>query len=64
MGLNRLFMRKKAESGGGETSENVFIMTMGQQGSQYGYSRYNATIGIPRGQGGNSCYDVLLRWLA
>ena len=45
MGLNRLFMRKKAESGGGETSENVFIMTMVQQGSQYGYSRNNGNYG-------------------
>lgn len=50
MGLNRLFMRKKAESGGGETSENVFFMTMGQQGAQYGYSRYNATIGEVEGE--------------
>lgn len=49
MGLNRMFMRKKAESSGGETSENVFIMTMGQQGSQYGYSRYNANIGEVEG---------------
>lgn len=45
MGLNRLFMGKKAESSGGGIPENVFVMTMGQQGSQYGYSRYNATIG-------------------
>ncbi len=53
MGLNRMFMYKKAENSGGggtETPENVFIMTMGQQGSQYGYSRYNATIGEVEGE--------------
>lgn len=50
MGLNRMFMHKKSESSGGETSENVFIMTMGEQGSQYGYSRYNATIGEVEGE--------------
>lgn len=44
MGLNRLFMFKRAD-GGTETPENVFIMTMGQSDGQYGYSRYNATIG-------------------
>lgn len=44
MGLNRLFMFKRAE-GGGETSENVFIMTMGQQSGQYGYSRNNGNYG-------------------
>lgn len=50
MGLNRMFMYKKTDGGGGtETPENVFIMTMGQQGSQYGYSRYNATIGEVEG---------------
>ena len=36
MGLNRMFMGRKTESSGGGTPENVFIMTMGQQGSQYG----------------------------
>lgn len=48
MGLNRMFMRKKAESSGGggtETPENVFIMTMGQQGVQYGYSRNSGNYG-------------------
>ena len=53
MGLNRMFMYKKTDSEGGggtETPENVFIMTMGQQGSQYGYSRYNATIGEVEGE--------------
>ena len=43
MGLNRLFMVKHAESGA--VDENVFIMTMGQQGSQYGYSRNNSNYG-------------------
>lgn len=43
MGLNRLFMFKKAESGG--VAENVFIMTMGQQAGQYGYSRNNGNYG-------------------
>ena len=43
MGLNRLFMVKHAESGG--VDENVFIMIMGQQGGQYGYSRNNGNYG-------------------
>ena len=43
MGLNRMmFVKKSAGSGGGDEPANMFIMTMGQQGSQYGYSRYNA----------------------
>lgn len=46
MGLNRLMMGKKTlSSGSGATGDNAFIMTMGQQGMQYGYSRYNATYG-------------------
>lgn len=46
MGLNRMFMYKKTDGGGGtETPENVFIMTMGQQSSQYGYSRNNGNYG-------------------
>lgn len=46
MGLNRMmFVKRSAGGGGGGVAENVFIMTMGQQGAQYGYSRYNATIG-------------------
>lgn len=42
MGLNRILMKANGSTieGDGE-----FIMTMGQQGSQYGFSRYNATIG-------------------
>lgn len=42
MGLNRILMKANGSTieGDGE-----FIMTMGQQGVQYGYSRYNATFG-------------------
>ena len=36
MGLNRMFMGKKAESG--SVQENVFIMTMGTKSGQYGYN--------------------------
>lgn len=36
MGLNRLFMFKR--TGGGDVDENVFIMTMGTKGGQYGYN--------------------------
>lgn len=43
MGLNRMFMFKRAE--GGEVAKNVFIMTMGRQSSQYGYSRNNGNYG-------------------
>lgn len=44
MGLNRLFMFKRAE-GGGDVTENVFVMTMGRQSGQYGYSRNNGNYG-------------------
>lgn len=44
MGLNRLMLSKETAAG-----DNVFIMTMGQQGYQYGYSRYNATFGEVEG---------------
>lgn len=48
MGLNRrMFIKKK--SAGGTTSGNVFVITMGQQGYQYGFSRYNATFGEVEG---------------
>lgn len=50
MGLNRMFINKSVESGGGSIPKNIFLMTMGQQGSQYGYSRYNATIGEVEGE--------------
>lgn len=50
MGLNRLMMGKPLLSGGGgATGDNAFIMTMGQQSLQYGYSRYNATFGEVEG---------------
>lgn len=46
MGLNRMmFIKKSAGSGGGDVTENAFIMTMGQQSVQYGYSRNNANYG-------------------
>ena len=42
MGLNRLMLVKKTAVSGGD---NVFIMTMGQQCGQYGYSRNNGNYG-------------------
>lgn len=45
MGLNRLMLAKKTAAGGGAATDNAFVMTMGQQGAQYGYSRYNANYG-------------------
>lgn len=42
MGLNRLMLVKKTAVSGGD---NVFIMTMGQQSNQYGYSRNNGNYG-------------------
>lgn len=50
MGLNRMmFIKKSAGSGGGDVTENAFIMTMGQQGGQYGYSRHNGNYGEATG---------------
>ena len=50
MGLNRLMMGKKtSSSGGGTTGDNTFTVTIGQQSYQYGFSRYNATIGEVEG---------------
>lgn len=46
MGLNRILMKA---NGSVVEGEGEFIMTMGQQGYQYGYSRYNATIGEVEG---------------
>lgn len=43
MGLNRLFMFKRTESG--DAAENVFIMTMGRRSDKYGYSRNNENYG-------------------
>ena len=53
MGLNRLFMFKRAE-GGGVVDENVFIMTMGTKGGQYGY---NANSGYYGEVTGNVTHD-------
>ena len=44
MGLNRLLLSKKTAAG-----YNVFIMTMGQNGYQYGFSSYNNTFGEVEG---------------
>lgn len=46
MGLNHILLKANGSTikGDGE-----FIMTMGQQGAQYGYSRYNATFGEVEG---------------
>lgn len=46
MGLNRILMKANGSTieGDGE-----FIMTMGQQSLQYGYSRYNTTFGEVEG---------------
>ena len=43
MGLNRMMFVKRSASGG--IPENVFVMTMGQQSGQYGYSRNNGNYG-------------------
>lgn len=44
MGLNRMMFVKRSASGGG-ILENVFVMTMGQQSGQYGYSHNNSNYG-------------------
>lgn len=46
MGLNRILMKA---NGSAIEGDGEFIMTMGQQGAQYGYSRYNATYGEVEG---------------
>lgn len=51
MGLNRLMLSEKTTASGGDTiGGDVFTMTMGQAGYQYGYSRYNANIGEVEGK--------------
>lgn len=45
MGLNRMMFVKRSAGGGGDTGDNAFIMTMGQQGDLYGYSRDNGNYG-------------------
>lgn len=44
MGLNRMMFVKRSASGG-DIPENVFVMTMGQQSGQYGYSRNSGNFG-------------------
>lgn len=46
MGLNRILMKA---NGSTIVGDGEFIMTMGQQSTQYGYSRYNATFGEVEG---------------
>lgn len=46
MGLNRILMKANGSTIEGDCE---FIMTMGQQSTQYGYSRYNATFGEVEG---------------
>lgn len=45
MGLNRMMFIKKSAGSGGDTGNNAFIMTMGRQSGQYGYSRNNGNYG-------------------
>lgn len=45
MGLNRMMFVKKSASSGGDTGDNAFIMTMGQQSGQYGYSHNSGNYG-------------------
>lgn len=45
MGLNRMMFVKKSAGSGGDTGDNAFIMTMGRQSGQYGYSRNNGNYG-------------------
>lgn len=49
MGLNRLMLAKKTTASGGGTADNTFTVTVGQQGYQYGFSRYNASFGEVEG---------------
>lgn len=49
MGLNRMMLIGKHTTGGGTTGDNAFVITMGQKGYQYGFSRYNATFGDVEG---------------
>ena len=46
MGLNRMMLISKHTTGGGTTGDNAsFVITMGQNGYQYGFSSYNNTFG-------------------
>lgn len=44
MGLNRMMFVKRSASGG-DIPENVFVMTMGTKGGQYGYNNNNGYYG-------------------
>ena len=46
MSINRILMKA---NGSVVEGDGEFIMTMGQSGPQYGYSRYNATLGEVEG---------------
>ena len=46
MSINRILMKA---NGSVVEGDGELIMTMGQQGAQYGYSRYNATFGEVEG---------------
>lgn len=45
MGLNRMMFIKKSAGSGGDIGDNAFIMTMGRQSGQYGYSRNSGNYG-------------------
>lgn len=45
MGLNRMMFVKKSAGSVGDTGDNAFIMTMGRQSGQYGYSRNSGNYG-------------------
>lgn len=49
MGLNRMMLISKHTTGGGTTGDNAFVITMGQNGYQYGFSSYNNTFGEVEG---------------
>lgn len=49
MGLNRIMFVKKTAGSGGDTGDNAFIMTMGLQSGQIGYSCNNGNYGEVEG---------------
>lgn len=49
MGLNRMMLISKHTTGGGTTGDNAFVITMGPNGYQYGFSSYNNTFGEVEG---------------
>lgn len=61
MSINRILMKA---NGSVVEGDGEFIMTMGQQGYQYGYSRYNATIGEIEGNAQHDGKAVTLVMLA